>query len=237
MQRRRRRFNRISNRSITDDNSSPSWEFAFIDKGDVMKPLVTQKQLQAMGFKNATGEMVSALNRTFVEFSITTKERIRQFLAQCFVETGQASLDGPFLTEITYVFPINPVYEQQWFDTNRNYGYKYRGGGYIHLTWNGINPKDGQFYDTYQQFSDYIGDPKVVSLGANYLASTQELAWRSAGWFWDKYKKVNSVINVESCSLAEGKLLVETVTQKVQGGQSALNERKAAYEEAWRVIK
>ena len=198
--------------------------------GDIFKG-VTAAQLDSIGYKNTTVEMVAALNRTLVEFSITTPERIRQFLAQCFVETGQASSGGPFLTEITWTFPINPTYEQQWFNANKAYGYKYRGGGYIHLTWNGPT------YFTYQEFSDYIGDPNIVSMGADYLASTPELAWRSAGWFWEKYKKVNTVINAVSCSLADGKALVETVTQKVQGGQSAINDRKAAYESAWEVIK
>jgi len=213
-------------------------KWMFVEKGKVKSTLVTANQLVEIGYKNATTAMVNALNKTLFEFSITTPERIRQFLAQCFVETGQATLGGPFLTEISWVFPIVQSYEEWYFDTKTDYGYKYRGGGYIHLTWNGINPKDGKLYDTYQQFSNYIGDPNVVSQGADYLASTPELSWRSAGWFWSpEYKNVNSVITKNDCNLAEGKLLVETVTRKVQGWNSALTERKAAYEEAWRVIK
>ena len=213
----------------TGKKAGDVYRFMFVEKSKVeeIKPLVTEQQLKAIGYKNVNSIMVEELNKTLYEFSITTKERIRHFLAQCFVETGQETIGGPFLTEISWHFPIDPEYERQYFDERKAYGYKYRGGGYIHLTWNG----------TYQDFSDYIQDPRVVSEGADYLASTPELAWRSAGWFWKEYKKLNNVVVAEDSSLDSGLLMVERVTKIVQGAQGALAERKAAYKKAREVIK
>ena len=57
------------------------------------------------------------------------------------------------------------------------------GAGYIQLT-----------HDyTYKSFASYIGEPKIVSEGYEYVA--KNYAWDAAVWFWTEYKNIDDLID------------------------------------------
>lgn len=89
-------------------------------------------------------------------------------------------------------------------------GYKYRGGGYMHLT--------GRY--RYSNFATYIGDNKILSEGSEYVAT--HYAWESAVWYWSNY--ISNEINEYST--------VEDVTYAVNGGYNGFEDRRLIYE-AW----
>lgn len=46
--------------------------------------------------------------------------------------------------------------------------------------------------ENYEDFATYIGDEKILTEGADYVA--KNYAWEVAGFFWEK-RKINSVID------------------------------------------
>lgn len=78
--------------------------------------------------------MVSELNRILKKYDIITTERIRHFLAQCMQETNK----GLWLREGEYLLDNPYNYTQQQYEdyyNNTKYKYKYRGAGFIQITW------------------------------------------------------------------------------------------------------
>ena len=120
---------------------------------------------------------------------------ISHFLAQCAYESNF----GKWLTEIG---------SENYF-SDRAYGYKYRGAGYIQLTWD---------YN-YQAFANYMGDPEIYNQGADYVATNY--AWAAAGWFWTN-KNMNSRI-------ANG-ATVQDITRLVKGSTSTWETRQSYYD-------
>ena len=96
-------------------------------------------------------------------------------------------------------------------------GAKYRGAGYIQLTWK----------STYQDFANYMGNQDIVNKGATYVA--ENYAWEAAGWFWQEYKRINILI--------DNGATIEAVTKKVNGGSNGLVERMAFYDRLNIIIK
>ena len=135
------------------------------------------------------------LNRTLIQNNILTSMEISHFLAQCAYESNF----GKWLTEIG---------SENYF-SDRAYGYKYRGAGYIQLTWD---------YN-YQAFSNYMGDPEIYNQGADYVATNY--AWAAAGWFWTN-KNMNSRI-------ANG-ATVQDITRLVKGSTSTWETRQSYYD-------
>lgn len=98
--------------------------------GDIQVQYVTAQQLEAINWHNVTPELVDDLNRVLEKYEITTIERIRHFLAQCMKESER----GKGLREGDYKAWANQdEYEAAY--NKKAYGYKYRGAGYLQLTW------------------------------------------------------------------------------------------------------
>jgi predicted chitinase len=91
---------------------------------NIVKGYVTEEQLINMNWDNVTLPMVFDLNRVLEKYDITSTEQIRHFLAQCAVETGWGK-PGDSVLEVG---------SDEYF-LKKDYGKKYRGAGYIHITW------------------------------------------------------------------------------------------------------
>ncbi len=87
------------------------------------KALVTKAQLIAAGWNESTinDAMVADLNRVLEKYKINTPKRIRHFIAQCLHESSKG----------LYTFEQG---SESYF-ANKDYGSKYRGVGYIQMTW------------------------------------------------------------------------------------------------------
>ena len=85
--------------------------------------IVSRDQLIACGWDDSvlTDEMVAELNRTLQKYEINTPERISHFMAQCLRESARGT-------------GIHEWGDEAYFD-DKAYGSKYRGVGYIHMTW------------------------------------------------------------------------------------------------------
>ena len=195
--------------------------------------IITKEVLISVGWneEKTTDEMINELNRVLYKYGITNEEFIRHFLAQTAKETcwdgyGDSLLekyDGETPEEY---FSDRDFYYTEYEDGTRVYyndapgspaeegdGAKYRGAGYIHLTWK----------TTYYEFAKYIGDPKILEEGAEYVA--ENYAWESAAWFWSVYKEIDQgIVNGEINT-------VEEVTIIVNGGTAGLTDRENIYEE------
>lgn len=109
------------------------------------------------------------LNDCLRTFEITTKPRIRHFISQCAHESG----GGKWMKELA----SGQAYEGRTDlgNTQKGDGPKFKGVGYIQLT--------GRY--NYQQFSNFIKDPKVMD-GVDYVA--EKYPFTSAGFWWRNNK-------------------------------------------------
>ncbi len=187
---------------------------------------VTRSMLESVGFLNVTDECIQDLNRVLGMYGIISLEEIRHFLSQCVVESWY----GKALTEINWDdFPnnnqvddeihFNEIYAKKSGNCEAEDGYKFRGGGYMHLTGRA----------NYQAFSDYLEsegrpDPNIMQKGADAIAS--DYAWESAAWFW-KYDRVTGHNGTEWVEI-DGS--VEKLTYFVNRGENNLKERQIAYD-------
>ncbi len=173
-------------------------------KGKKGKPktYVTEEQMRKMGFKNCN---IDDLNRALETYGITTKKRIRHFIAQCALESGL----GKYTEEIGNKCKKYD-HKKGLGNTKKGDGCKYKGAGYIQLT--------GKY--NYQQFANSIGDDKVME-GVSYVA--KNYPWSSAGFWW-KNNKMNDLCDRDPSVVA--------VTKRVNGGTSALSQRQKYYDKA-----
>ena len=116
---------------------------------------------------------VAELNRCLNTFNITTKVRIRHFLAQCSHESG----GGRWFKELA----SGAAYEgrSDLGNTQNGDGPRYKGAGLIQVT--------GRF--NYQQFANFIKDPKVMN-GVDYVAVNYPF---SISGFWWMTNKMNEL--------------------------------------------
>ena len=152
-------------------------------------------ELYIMGFEYETYASVVTCQEVLSLHGIDTPEEKAHFFAQCAHETNF----GLWLTELG---------DESYF-ANKAYGYKYRGGGYIQLTWD--------FH--YKPFSEYIGDPEIYNQGADYVA--EHYAWQAAGWFWMDKDMNNRIANGAT---------VYDITTIVRGVSSGWEQRQAYYD-------
>ena len=172
--------------------------------------LISKKQIESfecLGTKwaDVSNESVDELNRLLNEYDITETWEIQHFMSQVTLETGYGNsltedTDGQYLEPGT--FAGDNVGNTQIGD-----GFKYRGGGYIHLT--------GRY--NYNNFATYIGNDKILSESSEYVAA--HYAWESAVWYWSNY--VSDDISEYST--------VEDVTREINGGTNGLEDRKLIY--------
>jgi predicted chitinase len=166
------------------------------------KQYVTAEQLEKLGWHNVTKEMIADLNNTLEQYYITTPERIRHFFSQCSKESER----GIYTSEQNFGDP-------NYFKT-KEYGEKYRGAGYIQMTW----------AENYEAFANEVNDSEVVNQGADYVA--KNYPWRAAGFWW-KNNHMNDLIDTGAS--------VEKVTKRVTGGigvEVGQKEREKYYEKA-----
>ena len=177
-----------------------NWEYIPCYDGTILAftpdPRIAEKQaqLQTMGFKNVTSESAASYLNTIRRNHIDTKEQEAHFLAQCAYETNF----GQWLTEIG----------SKAYFSGKPYGYKYRGAGYIQLTWD---------YN-YMAFADAMGNAEIYNQGADYVAA--HYAWQAAGWWWS-----NNNINAKISNGAT----VQDITRIVRGSSATWLERQAYY--------
>lgn len=172
--------------------------------------LVTSDQLRRIGWTVVNDSMVNDLNNCLRRFNITTLSRIRHFISQC----SHESAGGVYTQEIDAGYK----YENNVDDlgnTQPGDGPKFKGAGYIQVT--------GRY--NYTQFANYIGDPKVVTLGVSYVAANYP--WTIAGHWWYR-NGMNSLI--------DNGATVKEVTKKVNGGYNGLAERQMYYNRCVQVI-
>ena len=158
------------------------------DENDVYKPW-TYKEIVGYDLNTSLPEYgktyafsqedVDEVNRVLEKYEINTPERIACFLANCAVESGSGS--KPLEQYKGNIFEYFREYEQgykakQLGNTQEGDGAKYRGAGAIQFS--------GR--DAYTQFSEYVGDPKILEDGALYVG--KEYFWEAAGYYWSVYK-------------------------------------------------
>ena len=152
--------------------------------------------MEAAGFSLLGVKDLYDLNVTLMSNSINTGNLISHFLAQCAYESNY----GKLLTELG---------DEAYF-ANSRYGYKYRGAGYIHITWD---------YN-YKDFSNAMGDPLIFSCGADYVAANY--AWSASGWWWSHNNMNEKILSGYS---------VDQVSLTVLGGNNGtFGEREAIYQ-------
>jgi len=165
-------------------------------------PYVQPWQLEILGWKNVTPEMVKGLNETLVQFKIDTPARIDNFLAQASKESEKG------------VYTIEVDWNGDGFPTVSG-GPKYRGAGYIQLT-----------HDyNYEAFSKYENDPKIYTLGYEYVAKTYP--WQAAGWWW---------MNNDMNALVDSGASVKDLTKVVRGSTGTWEERQGYLDELEKLL-
>lgn len=171
-----------------------------------MAKYVSAQDLVNIGWNpdKVTNELIEDLNRTLVEFNITTSERIRHFLSQATKECDR----GDGITE--YASGRDYEFRSDLGNKYEGDGPKYKGAGAIHLTGRA----------NYRKFADFTGDPRVME-GNYYVAANYP--WRSAGFFWET-NGLNELVD-RGASVAQ-------VTQIVNGGDNGLADRQLFYDRA-----
>lgn len=193
-----------------------------------IRNIITKKNLIDIGWSEEviTDNMILKLNSAMTEYDITNINSIRHFLAQCSVESGCGEIlverygrDSSSPEEYFRSRDFKEGNNAPGSPAEKNDGAKYRGAGYIQLTWK----------ENYYKFAKYIGDDDILNQGCIYVSNNYP--WESAGWYWSKLKKINNKIN-ENPDFS-----VEEVTKIVNGGDTALDERKKAYKKCCEKIK
>ena len=128
-------------------------------------------------------------------YGIDSPNEKAHFFAQCAYESNF----GMWLTELG---------SDAYFD-NTDYGKKYRGAGYIQLTWD----------ENYSKFAKAMGDPEIYNQGAEYVACYY--AWQAAGWWWDN--------NSMNSRIANGYTVMD-VTRIVRGSIGTWEIRQQYYD-------
>lgn len=95
---------------------------------------------------------------------------------------------------------------------NRNgYGRKYRGAGYIQMTWP----------DAYKEFAREVNDDDVMNNGAEYVA--KKYPWQASGFWWSKLNKMNDL--VDALDGTDSDVGVEKITRRVKGSPTGVTRR------------
>lgn len=108
--------------------------------------LVSESQLRSIGWSNFN---INELNSCLKRFQITTKPRIRHFIAQC----SHESACGKWTQELggaSYCSKYDG--RKDLGNTQAGDGCRFKGAGYIQLT--------GRY--NYQRFANFIGDQNVM---------------------------------------------------------------------------
>ncbi len=186
------------------------------------------------------------LNRVFMLYDITNRERICAFLSQtayeCVYGQQMCEVVGEDDTDNTRTAMEKYILENNFDkDGNFKYPYKYRGGGAIHTTHKGNYQKifseitniwDEEIIEKIA--TEYTGDKenafeaeKIISIGAEYVA--YNYPWLSAGIFW-KNNDLNTILETEKTDEnEEDEIGILGVINKINPGSKNKTERADAY--------
>jgi predicted chitinase len=145
------------------------------------------------------------LNRCLTTFGITSKENIRQFLAQCAHESGAFQYNKELAPGDAYEF------RSDLGNTEPGDGRRFKGCGWLQVT--------GRY--NYQRFSDFIKDPRVME-GVDYCAPRYPATM--AGFWWHDNDMVHKIDN-------QG-YTIEDTSRAVNGGWNGLEDRIYYYNRA-----
>lgn len=155
------------------------------------------------------------LNLTLLAFDINTRLRMAAFLAQIAVESGELSYTreiwGPTEQQAKYEPPSSVA--SALGNTERGDGYSFRGRGLIQIT--------GR--DNYTRCGRELG---VDLVSCPTVLEQPLLACLSAGWYWSS-RRINTQADAGN---------FEAVTRLVNGGLTALGERRKFYDQAMKVL-
>ena len=193
-------------------------------RGIVEKPiLITAQQLQAImpaASKQRIARFFGPLNATMEEFAITTTARQAAFLAQLGHESGSLRYVEEIASGKAYdgredLGNASPAAIELAAESDTTPGPFYKGRGLIQITG----------YYNYRDCSKAMLGNSSLLISPDLLQS-DDLACRSAGWFWNS-RKLNSFAD-------EGQF--ETITRKINGGLNGQADRLAFYNRALAVL-
>lgn len=127
--------------------------------------------------RNINQTDVDKINALLEKYHINTKQRIAAFFAECSAETGNGQ--GFLEKADNFDGVTNRNNLKKWFDNNKEYGFKYRGAGAIHLTWN----YNYIAFKKWMKTEFGINDSNIIKKGAEYVA--MNYPWEAAVFFWD----------------------------------------------------
>lgn len=196
---------------------------------------ITGEQLSQLGIQPSWAEPLAA---TFEKYEINTAARRAAFLGQCSVESGNFEALQENLNYsaqgLQNMWPgrfpnvedaeryqrqpekiANKVYADRMGNGSESSGdgYRYRGRGLVQLT--------GK--DNYRQAGEALGADFVARPD---LVATQGYAALTAGWFW-KAKSLNKLADEQDH---------ETITKRINGGTTHLQDRIARTKRAMTVL-
>ena len=160
-------------------------------------------------------DIVAQLNKALNTYGVTTRRKVRHFLAQSMAETQKG-------TEIM---------EDKYYPGNVSQYGGYWGTGVLQMT------HEMQYVKFYDHMKALGIDDSKIKTPAGY--ATQHVALHypatSAGWIWERAKLINDMPewNVSNPSAAEERQLVEELTRRIKGGGATtadFNERYRYYE-------
>lgn len=168
-----------------------------------------------------TNTLVNDLNNALEKYHINSTKRIRHFLAQV-VHESKGGLREKHNGDPKEYFKN---YDGKYGNTDPGDGAKYRGAGYLQLT----------FKSNYQSFADSenINDPKIVSEGWEYVMNNY--AWESAAFFWDELKNLNLLADKGDTALLQ--ISVKINGKRKNGKPNGWEDRQNMYEIVKRHIK
>jgi putative chitinase len=190
-------------------------------------------QLHALGIDE---KWLEPLDATFQKYDISTPKRQAAFIGQCTVESANFThlqenlnytaqrLMQVWPSRFPYIIAAEPyahnpeklanfVYAGRMGNLEDGDGYTYRGRGLIQLTGREMYAKCGNGLGI-----DLIDNPDLLL--------TPEYAALSAGWFWNKHG-----LNLLADAQEYG-----TMTRRINGGTTALDERIAKINKALQVL-
>ena len=138
--------------------------------------LVTKNQLAYIWNCNENlikDQKLMELYKCLRTFDITTQPRLRHFISQCSHESN----GGRWMKE----FASGNDYEgrKDLGNTQKGDGPRYKGAGFIQVT--------GRY--NYQQFANYIKDPKVMN-GVDYVSQTYPFTVSGYWWMVNKMNEL-----------------------------------------------
>ena len=152
---------------------------------------ISKELMKELHWEPMTDKELNQLIEVLEKYEINTVNRMAYFFAQ----TRQETLGGYWKVEQN--LSDGSVSDEKYFNekygpntnsgknvgnTEEGDGYLYRGAGAIQLT--------GRY--NYQKFADAMDDPKIMELGADYVA--ENYFWEAGGYFWD-LKNINEEID------------------------------------------